>query len=592
MFKTLILAFFVILLPEFANATQTTLNLSDETLSSPYTLSSSEYLSLSKDQTGEEQQATILKAAGKMIYDGQWRQGQALLSSSAHLVGILANEKNLLLAKIELIRNQPQSSIAKLSAVQDVGDLPLYYQVQYHEMLAQAYFSLGRAAESVNERIKLEKLLPNDASKFNNQRALWLSLTTLPAAEVNALSAEASLDSDRAGWLQLALIAQQPFTQGDALLAALKQWQMAYPNHPGNRLLPTPLESIASHLTAFPKKIAIMLPLSGPLSGPGAALKEGFMAALSASDKARGMTVKSYDTFGADVAVLYETALSEGADVVVGPLTKTDVTKVATMIHPVPTLLLNDAQIKPSANAFQFGLSPSNEAKQVAARAHKNGYSRALVITPEDAWGDEVALAFDSQWRALGGRVVDTLHYRESDVLSQSLQDFLQVSKSVARGKQLKQLLGFHVEATPNRRQDFDMIFLLAYPSKARQIMPLLKYYYAGDIPVYATSSVYGGSANSLKDKDLDGIIFCDMPAVFARQMASKNWPEQFNSYSRLYALGMDSFALTTQLNQLMIFPALGLSDKSGVLYLTPGQQIARILSWAQFEGGLAVLLK
>ncbi len=579
------------LLPGFSKATQASLNVSDETLISPYTLSSGEYLSLSKDQTGEEQQATILKAAGRMIYDGQWRQGQALLSSSSPLVGSLANEKNILLAKIELIRNQPQSSIAKLSAVQNIGDLPLYYQVQYHEMLAQAYFSLGRGPESVNERIKLEKLLPNDASKFNNQRALWLALTALPEAELNVLSAEATLDSDRAGWLQLALIAQQPFTQGDALLAAIKQWQMAYPNHPGNRLLPTPLESIASHLTVFPKKIALLLPLSGPLAGPGAALKEGFMAALSASDRARGMTVKSYDTFDVNVADLYETAVSEGADFVVGPLSKTDVTRVATMIHPVPTLLLNDAQIKLSANAFQFGLSPSNEAKQVAARAHKNGYSRALVITPDDVWGDEVALAFENQWRALGGHVVDTLHYRESDVLSQSLQDFLQVSKSVARGKQLKQLLGFHVEATPNRRQDFDMIFLLAYPTKARQIMPLLKYYYAGDVPVYATSSVYGGSANPVKDKDLDGIIFCDMPAVFARQMASKNWPEQFNSYSRLYALGTDSFALTTQLNQLMVFPALGLRDKSGVLYLTPSQQIARILSWAQFKDGMSVLL-
>lgn len=42
--------------------------------------------------------------------------------------------------------------------------------------------------------------------------------------------------------------------------------------------------------------------------------------------------------------------------------------------------------------------------------------------------------------------------------------------------------------------------------------MPLLNYYYAGDVPVYATASVYGGSANPLKDKDLDGIIFATFP--------------------------------------------------------------------------------
>ena len=91
-----------------------------------------------------------------------------------------------------------------------------------------------------------------------------------------------------------------------------------------------------------------------------------------------------------------------------------------------------------------------------------------------------------------------------------------------------------------------------------------------------------------MKDRDLDGIIFCDMPWVFTHQMGNKNWPEQFNSYNRLYALGMDSYALTTQLNQLLLFPAMGVSDKSGVLYLNSAQQIARILVFGQFRQGLA----
>ena len=117
--------------------------------------------------------------------------------------------------------------------------------------------------------------------------------------------------------------------------------------------------------------------------------------------------------------------------------------------------------------------------------------------------------------------------------------------------------------------------------------MPLLNYYYAADIPVYATSSVYAGHANALKDKDLDGIIFCDIPWVFSHQMGTRNWPEQFNSYNRLYALGMDSYALATQLNQLIVFPADGVMEK-GALYLKSSQQVARILEWGQFRQGLA----
>ena len=44
------------------------------------------------------------------------------------------------------------------------------------------------------------------------------------------------------------------------------------------------------------------------------------------------------------LAVLYQRALTEGADYVVGPLSKSDVAIIGAMEHPVPTLLLNDKE--------------------------------------------------------------------------------------------------------------------------------------------------------------------------------------------------------------------------------------------------------
>jgi hypothetical protein len=330
--------------------------------------------------------------------------------------------------------------------------------------------------------------------------------------------------------------------------------------------------------------MALLIPLTGPLAGPGGAIKDGFMAA-NASHAAK---VRVYDTNATNIETLYQQALEDGAEYIVGPLSKANVATVAAMHHPVPTLLLNDLDTRPNEKAYQFGLSPSIEARQVADQARKSGHTRALVIAPAGEWGAEVTSAFAQQWKAKGGHIVDSLHYRSDDNMNTVLRNFLWITDSEAREQQLKKLLGRNIESTPSRRQDFDMIFLLAYPSKARQIMPLLKYYYAGDVPVYATSAVYAGSANAMKDKDLNGIIFCDMPWVFDHQMAHKNWPEQFNSYNRLYALGIDSYALTSQLNQLLLFPAMGVSDKSGVLYLTSSQQVARVLACGQFKQGLA----
>lgn len=588
--KPIILIFCVVLLSQCTKMTTESHLQVNQKLASPYTMPATAYLALAKNQTGAEKQSLLIMAAGRFIYDGQWQQGSSILTQTGDLPADLANEKQILLAKIDLIRDQPRIAINKLAIVRDVNTLPIFYQVQFHEMLAAAFQSIGNPGESVVERIKLEYLLPDEALKANNRRVLWLSLTTLPTAELDTMAAEASDGSTLKGWMELALISRKHYTNPQVMLGDIANWRAHYPAHPANYIMPSS-DSLNQRLFGQPKNMALLLPLTGPLAGPGGAIKDGFMSAYEASGTQHFVNIHAYDTNSVNVSDLYRQAIADGADYVVGPLSKTDVAAVANMNHPVPTLLLNDLDGRIHDNAYQFGLSPSNEARQVAARARKNGYTRALIIAPSGAWGDDVVGAFTNQWSGSGGHVVDTMHYGAKDDLSSGIRNFLHVSASEARESNLKRVLGNSIESTPRRRQDFDVIFLLAYPSKARQIMPMLKYYYAGDVPVYATSSVYSGSANSMNDRDLNGITFCDMPWVFSHQMGTRNWPEQFNSYNRLYALGMDSYALSNQLNQLVLFPALGIRDKSGVLYLGPNQQIARILAFGQFRQGLPQLL-
>ncbi|HAT1771818.1 TPA: ABC transporter substrate-binding protein [Legionella pneumophila] len=557
-------------------------------LKNPYSLPTAAYLAMAKSQEGHVKQSALISAAGRLITDGQWKQGTAILAQTEELTVEQANEKNLLLAKIDFMRDKPRDALAKLAKIKEPEKFSLYNQIQFHEELAKSFRAVGSYSESVSERIKLESLLPDEESQANNRRALWLTLTNLPQAELNTMAVEVMDKSEMQGWLQLAVISRKYRNNSKSLLAALDQWQMHFSSHPANQILPNPLDSISSKLLTPPKQVALLLPLSGPLSGPGNAIREGFMAAYKANRGDESTKIKVYDTSKGDITNTYHQAISDGAEYVVGPLTKAQVATIASLDHPVPTLLLNDTDTSTQNNSYSLGLSPVNEAIQVAIKAKSKGYRKALIIAPNNGWGNEVAKAFTNQWNADGGLVVDTLRYAAKQDLNKSMKDFLQITNSQEREKILKQVLGYNVQSTTSRRQDFDMIFLLAYPSKARQIMPLLKYYYAGDVPVYATSSVYSGSANALKDKDLDGIIFCDIPWVFSHQMGTKNWPEQFNSYNRLYALGMDSYTLATQLNQLILFPADGSNDSTGILYLKPTQQVARVLEWGQFKQGLA----
>jgi outer membrane PBP1 activator LpoA protein len=79
------------------------------------------------------------------------------------------------------------------------------------------------------------------------------------------------------------------------------------------------------------------------------------------------------------------------------------------------------------------------------------------------------------------------------------------------------------------------------------------------------------------------------MPYVLDQRRFSKQprWPEQLNSYVRLYALGLDSYLLSKQLNQLLLFPLLGLSDNTGLLFLKDNGHIVRRLRFAKFVNGV-----
>ncbi|MDF1757388.1 MAG: penicillin-binding protein activator [Legionellaceae bacterium] len=559
---------------------------SGQPIDSPYTMPSDAYLALANNQEGEEKQSLQLLAAGQLIYEGQWKQSASMLSQIKPLNYDLAKEKYLLQARIDLIREQPKAAISKLSNVRNIASLPVYYQIQFHEMLASAYFITNHPVESVHERIKLENILPNDSSKTNNRLALWRALTTLSGPEVSVLAAESSDDNQLNGWIELANISQNHSNDPQIMLTNIQNWQSKYPQHPGNYILPKSQSQIVNYLFSQPKKIALLLPTTGQLSGPGNAIKDGFMDSLEASPNRYSINVQVYNTTSENIKNLYQQAINDGANYVVGPLSKPQVTEVAKLSHPVPTLLLNDSEVKPQANAYQFGLSPTNEARQIANKIHKKGNSRALVIAPDGTWGKDIVDAFARQFRAGGGQVVETFYFNNDDDLTTSIRELLHVAANDAHRKKVEKKDDEPEE--PLRREDFDVIFLVAYPTKARQIVPLLRYYYAGDIPVYATSNVYTGSINVMKDRDLNNVIFCDMPWVFTHQVGNQNWPEQFNSYNRLYAMGMDAFALATQLNQLLLFPAVGINNKSGIIYLNGGQEISRILVFGKFQEGEA----
>ncbi|WP_280124120.1 penicillin-binding protein activator [Coxiella endosymbiont of Ornithodoros amblus] len=179
--------------------------------------------------------------------------------------------------------------------------------------------------------------------------------------------------------------------------------------------------------------------------------------------------------------------------------------------------------------------------------------------------------------------------------MNDEIRRLLNIDKSEQREHQLRRLLQEKMRFIPRRRKDFDAIFLVANANQVRQIVPLLRFYYAGDIPICATSSGY--SPNSRRSDDIEGVQFSDIPLVLTPEQLSPSlqqtreriralWPHSFKHNTRLYALGVDAYNMLFELPKLTSIPQYGMNGAAGTLYLLQTQRIYRQLLWAKIING------
>lgn len=344
---------------------------------------------------------------------------------------------------------------------------------------------------------------------------------------------------------------------------------------------------------AKPTKVALLVPLQGDVGRSGDAIRNGFLTAYyyAKQQQPDAPSVDVVDTSHGNIVDLYQQAVANGADFVVGPLTKNDLRALAGQGKvTVPTLALNTLDDGSRVgNLYQFGLSPQNEAEQVAEKAKQDGHARALVIVPAGAWGQGIAAAFTKRWQSLGGEVVDTYAFPLKGDYSFGVRNLLRVNNPPP--KHTKPGAPRYV---PRPQQDADMIFLAAFPQQARQIKPALAFYDA-HMQVYATSMIYSGTPSPTYDQDLNGIEFGDMPWLLGpdlpqwgemRERIQGLWGSSYNASPRLYALGIDAYHLTYRLRQLAS-SATTLQGATGTLSVNSNLYIRRQLEWATIQNGL-----
>lgn len=427
------------------------------------------------------------------------------------------------------------------------------------------------------------------------QTALWdgnsaETWKTLQHTSTNKLIAmqKTTTSPIQLAWIDLALISKRNSIDTQQIANELTTWRAHNPDHPGNSLFPDNIT--LNQLTAFssPRQIAVLLPQRGMFAASGRTIREGFLNAYYANlYKVGKQSVKFYDTSQTqDMHSLYQKAIADGADIVIGPLVKTNVQQLKTAnAFPTPTLALNygDQGLAPlPKNFFEFGLLPEDEAVQLAQRARKSGLQNAIIIAPQNLWGKRLVNAFSTHWVTEGGSIRDTWYYTSRATFNQEIAHLLNIDPNI--DKKLMQEGNDKLVLEQQRRQDFDVIILFSQPQDARVIVPLLRYYYANNIPIFATSSIYSGKPNPAKDIDLNGVIVCDIP--WSMEMA-RNTNSDATQSDRLYAVGQDAYLLSQTLTRLMLLPNFPIYGTTGALTLSSTRQIHRRLPCMVIRNGV-----
>lgn len=547
---------------------------------------------------------------------GEERNRMALEAARAHLaahaapdaaraLGLLTEplpaeqraDRALLEVELSLLRGEGAQAWQQLGAVaQPAGGPGLGRWLALRE---RAAFASGRLADAVSAHVLRERGITDPAEL---RRSRTLLLAELRDAHERGLRTDGrSPDRTVRGWLELAPLAAQAARDRAAAAPAIEAWRARNPGHPADEVVARELlgapESIASPRTGG-GQIALLLPLSGRQAAAGVSVRDGFMAAWYQLDAAERPGVRVYDTAAAGAGAALGRALQEGAEFVVGPLTREDVAAVAgSPGRHVPVLALNHLApgLPVPADFVQFALSPEEEARQVAQRLIADGNRRGIALVPSGEWGTRVLGAFRQELEAAGGGLQTSATFDpELTDFSEPIMQVLRLTESRARHKRLEAVLGTKLQFEPRRRADVEFIFAPAPANIERLLRPQLRFHYAGGIPTYATSEAFEPDPRA--NQDLDGLIFPDMPwmvgsdlATAVRAAAHDAWPVGGPRRGRLFAFGFDALRLAGALRAHgnTVVTLDGLTGKLTV----EAQRVQRELVWAQLRNGELRLL-
>jgi outer membrane PBP1 activator LpoA protein len=319
-----------------------------------------------------------------------------------------------------------------------------------------------------------------------------------------------------------------------------------------------------------PARLAVILPATGGTATASASVRDGFLAAYYAETRRRPV-VKFYDSQGTGAGALaaMARARNEGAQMIVGPLTRDEVAAVAGNADGgVPVIALNRAGKTPQGTTA-FALMPEEEGIAAAERLLARNLRSVLVFANRSDNAERAVAAFTTTYTQGGGTVLEQIPVAgETADLTARLQA---------------------LRAAPAPPQ---AVLMALDAGQGRAINAQLRSSALSALPRVATALILNG-ANAKADVELDGIEYPELPWLMdqpvglpdadglGRSLSSARGPAQ-----RLFAFGADAWRLAAWFDHLYSDPGASIRGATGTLRIDITGPVARTPAWAVFSGG------
>jgi outer membrane PBP1 activator LpoA protein len=320
-----------------------------------------------------------------------------------------------------------------------------------------------------------------------------------------------------------------------------------------------------------------------------------------------GAELKIYDTSAQPLDQVLAQVQQDGASIVVGPLLKNNVEELMKSNTTLNVLALNQPeQVQNRANICYFALSPEDEARDAARHIHEQGKQAPLLLTPRNTLGDRVANAFAQEWQQLGGGIVLQQKFGSSSELRAGINGGAGIALSGSPitaslpQQQGVTIGGLNIPAPPTDAQisgggKVDAAYIVATPEEIAFIKPMIAMRNGSQsgVTLYASSRSAQGTSGPDFRLEMDGLQYSEIPMLAGSNPAlmQQALSSVRNDYSlaRLYAMGVDAWALANHFTQMRQVPGFEINGNTGDLTATQDCVINRKLSWLKYQQGQIV---